>query len=256
MKLFSLHATVLMVGAAVLTQQPANAVTVYDNGGPLAGGNAAEISSAVSANDFLLTADTQLTGFTFWASVDDLAPSFADQFSGTIGWAIFSNDSNIPGTLLHSGHDSNVVVTSTGLLNLFNGEIVQIDVQFTGGLALDAGTYWLALREGEWGSIFGSPNDTTDIYWQRSDTQIGNAMRTDPNEANPDQWLIQFGFDGAFNLQGTLNDGNPGGGDPGNGDPGNGNPGGGTPGNGSAIPEPATATMGILGLIALGRRRR
>jgi hypothetical protein len=252
--------------ASLAAASTAHAVTVYDNGGPQAGGNAQQISSFVSANDFTIASETTLSAFTFWSSVA-AGNTFAGSFSGTVGWAIFTDNGTLPGTLIFSGQDSTVTTSATALVNLDGGEIVQVDADFTAGLLLQPGTYWLAIHEGNWGSLF----DGTEIFWQRSATVINDPIRVDPNESNPVNWPLVSQFDGAFLLTGTPTAGGPGNGDPGNGDPGNGDPGNGDPGNGdpgngdpgnpgsgngAALPEPASATMCLLSLAMLAARRR
>ena len=125
------------------------------------------------ANDFLLPASGSLNGFTAWLS-DDVADDdgVLDSFSGTLGWAIYSNNAGQPGTLLASGQDTAPTLTDTGVQDASGCDIVRVDVGFPSAVSLPAGRYWLALHEGNWGS----PSDGSIVWWQYANQVDFNQM--------------------------------------------------------------------------------
>ena len=121
------------------------------------------ITGTVIANDFLLRGARSLSGFTAWLS-DDVADDdgVLDSFSGTLGWAIYSNNAGQPGTLLASGQDTAPTLTDTGVQDASGCDVVRVDVGFSSAVSLPAGRYWLALHEGNWGSA----SDGSIVWWQ------------------------------------------------------------------------------------------
>ena len=104
---------------------PPAAASLLWNNGNFALDQSAEISLAISADDFRLNTTQTLTGVRFWAS--SLHGPFTD-FSGTVGWALYTNNIDRPGTLILAGVDSTPVLTNTGQLDDFNAEVIQIDI--------------------------------------------------------------------------------------------------------------------------------
>ena len=89
------------------------------------------ITDIAMANDFLLRGARSLSGFTAWLS-DNVADDdgVLDSFSGTLGWAIYSNNAGQPGTLLASGQDAAPTLTDTGVQDASGCDIVRVDVGF------------------------------------------------------------------------------------------------------------------------------
>jgi hypothetical protein len=108
------------------------------------------ISDRVQAEDFALNASYTLTGGTAALNDNEVNDNgLLDSFSGTLSWAIYSNDGGMPGTLLYSGQDSTLAYTDTGL-QFAGGDVVSVGFEFDMPITLEAGTYWLALHEGNW----------------------------------------------------------------------------------------------------------
>jgi hypothetical protein len=114
-----------------------------------------------------------LSGFTAWLS-DNVADDdgVLDSFSGTLGWAIYSDNAGQPGTLLASGQDTAPTLTDTGVQDASGCDIVRVDAGFPSAVVLPAGRYWLALHEGNWGS----PSDGSIVWWQYANQVDFNHM--------------------------------------------------------------------------------
>lgn len=164
----------------------------------LQAGDNFNITAFVIANDFTLGSSTTLGSMRVWLA--DRAQSgvldgVANNFSGTLGWALYSNSGGIPATMLFSGSDVAASVTTTGLLSGFNREIFQVDAVFAGSPVLAAGTYWLALRDGAWGSA----SDGTVMAWQQAVANVGFDQANSANLATPGPWASAVP-DSAFEL--------------------------------------------------------
>lgn len=114
--------------------------------------NSANITAFTHADDFVLQNASTLTSLSAMLT-DDVSNNngVLDSFSGTLSWGIYSNNAGSPGTLLFSG-EGTPTLTDTGQQDFYNNDIVRADLTFTTAVVLDAGTYWLALHEGAWGS--------------------------------------------------------------------------------------------------------
>ncbi len=141
--------------AVVLLAGSASAGTVWNNGGPNSlGGN--EIGDLNGAEDFIITAQSDLTAISFWSL------EASGSYLGSITWSIQANTSNVPGAVIASG---NIAPTRTNLgavpalgtnpsLTLFQNNFA-INVA-----ALSAGTYWLVLHDG-----LSTDTALQDFYW-------------------------------------------------------------------------------------------
>jgi len=221
----------LVAGMVMLTifSVCASSSTIYNNGSPNQA-DAENITSFIAADDFQLNAGSTLTAITFWASAD--VDPFSSQFSGVIGWGIFSNGSGIPGTLLASGFDAQPTLTDTGV-QIFGTEEYQISISLP-SVGLNSGTYWLGLHEG----AFSAPDDGTPIYWDTTGSQTGAVPMVTSDLSGVSGWfpgLSENNLDLAFELSGN-------------------------PGVSVSAPEPAM-TFPVLVLLSVGcfwisRRRR
>ncbi|WP_197439896.1 PEP-CTERM sorting domain-containing protein [Calycomorphotria hydatis] len=217
--------------SALLVGQLAHAAILYDQPALAGGYGGVAIEGFAVGHDFTLGSDAQLTDFTVLLGDNQSSGSNSsgvlDDFTGTIGWGIYSSAGTTPGTLLFSGSDSSVALTgapnTTALQDFFFA-----DVDFSAGVNLIAGDYWLVIRDGAWGTTrtFGSPA----VGWF-GNQDFGQAGVFSGNEANPGGWTINGG-NAAFTINGV---------------------------EGAAVPEPTAlflAGCGALGLIAAARRRR
>jgi hypothetical protein len=203
---------------------PARASTIYGNGAPNQA-NGSNISGFVTADDFTLSSAFTLTGLTFWASAN--FDPFSGEFSGTIGWAILSDILGLPDAVLFFGSDAAPVLTDTGV-DILGTREWRIDVALP-SINLAAGTYWLALREGDWGSA----NDGSTIYWNTTGNTTGALPLFTADLTGASGWTdAGMGTDLAFQLQDD---------------------------DSAVVPEPSafflTATA-LLGLLAFAARKR
>jgi len=171
--------------------------TLYSNGNPNQV-DGTDISSFVSADDFKLTTAVNLTGVTFFASAD--SDPFTSQFSGAIGFGIFVDSKGQPGILVASGSNNSPVLLDTGK-QILGTEEYQLAIAVP-SVSLTAGTYWLGLHEGP----FGTPYDGTTIYWDTTATQTGSLPMATSDLTGASGWfpsLSETNMDLAFSLQGS-----------------------------------------------------
>jgi hypothetical protein len=137
----------LVACASVLACGAASAATpTYDNGPPdYQSGN--NMGYAWQAEDFSVRSGETPTSVTFWSLEEDGA------YRGSISWTILSAPG---GPALFSGTTTSVDRTSTGSYLGLNG--YRNDFDFTSGLYLPGGTYWLVLHNGALGNL-GDPNE-------------------------------------------------------------------------------------------------
>ena len=160
--------------------------------------NSNDISTAAAANDFVLAGPASLASFTVLLSDDEVNDNgVLNSFGNTLGWAIYSNNGGEPGTLLYSGQGV-PVLTDTLAQDDFGADLVSATLSFGQSIRLDAGTYWLALHEGYWGSVF----DGTEIWWQWT-AQVGAPPMGGTPESGPSDWNPISGLDGALSIQAT-----------------------------------------------------
>ncbi|QAY76182.1 tandem-95 repeat protein [Sphingosinicella sp. BN140058] len=156
--------------------------------------NQFDITISQVANDFTLGAPTQLAGFSAWlADGQGNDNGIFDNFSGTLGWAIYSGTDH-PETIVASGSVGSPVATDTGTQSWFGEDVFRFDGAFDAPVTLGAGTYWFALREGAWGD---TSLDFTSIYWQDADSVAGHGYASFSDMAGA--WVIDAN-DGAFTL--------------------------------------------------------
>ncbi len=191
--------------AAPMQSMHAAAVSagVVWNQGSVDVANSDDISGEVTANDFTLSDPATLTSLDAWLTDDTVNDNgVLDDFSGTLGWAIYADAGDVPGTLLYSGQDASAQVTDTGLQDDFDCDIGLVHATLGAGIQLQPGTYWLALHEGAWGSAA----DGSTLWWQWSDSRIGAANIADTDEESPGTWDDPLAGepDNAFILYGAL----------------------------------------------------
>jgi hypothetical protein len=199
------------------------ASTIYTNGAPNQA-NGSNISGFATADDFTLGGAFTLTGLTFWSSAN--FDPFGGEFSGTIGWAILSDSGGLPNTVLFFGSDNAPLLTDTGV-DILGTREWRIDVALP-SINLLAGSYWLALREGAWGSA----NDGSTIYWDTTGNTTGALPLFTADLTGASGWTdAGMGSDLAFEL---------------------------SDGGATVIPEPSSflLTATAIGLLIIAGRKR
>ncbi|MBY8826489.1 tandem-95 repeat protein, partial [Sphingomonas colocasiae] len=160
--------------------------------------DAYNLSEYVTAESFTLAERRTLTTITA-ALNDDSSPDngILDGFSGTLSWGIYSSVGGAPGTLLFTGADSSPIMVDTGLNYGSTDDIILATIDL--GVTLDAGTYFIVLHEGAWGSAY----DGSKIWWMKTNTDIGSdGAYLSSNFANPSGWIFSGGS-AAFSLNET-----------------------------------------------------
>jgi len=189
----------LLALAAFLTcSTTAYSSTIYNNGSPNQA-DGLDISGFIAADDFTLGTSATVSGVIFYASAN--VDPFTSQFSGTIGYGLFTNDNGTPGTLMASGYDTNAVLSDTGN-SIFGTEEYQIAISLP-SIPISAGTYWLGLHEG----AFGTPDDGTTIYWDTTSSQTGSLPMVTSDLSGSGGWypgLSETTYDLAFALDGST----------------------------------------------------
>lgn len=182
---------------ALVSALPGSSATLYNNGSPNQQ-DGEDISLFIGADDFVLNSDAIVNGATFWASAD--VDPFFSQFSGTVGWGIFADNSGLPGPLIASGSDSSPTLSDTGV-QILGTEEYQISFAIP-SIPLDTGTYWLGLHE----NTFGTPDDGTTVYWDTTGSQSGSVAMITSDLSGMSGWFVGLGGSGsdlAFELSGS-----------------------------------------------------
>ncbi len=161
--------------------------------------NAHSVSTAVNAADFVISDSTTLvTSATIWLNdVDNSDDGTLNHFSGNLSWAIYDDGTGEPGTLIRSGNGVDIVQVDTGLQSSF-GDAIQVHFDLDRPIALDPGTYWLALHENDWGSAY----DSTSVYWHHATSLSGSSLHTSSSLDPPGPWTTPGPIDLAFALYG------------------------------------------------------
>lgn len=159
--------------------------TAWDQADVQAGADGWPISSRVNATDFTLGTTTTVSAVDVWLGDNTVNDNgVVDSFGGTLGWAIYANGANLPGALLASGQDASPVLVDTGLQDTVGSDIVRARFRLGRALELSAGTYWLAVHEGDWGSV----DDASEVYWVYAPSTVGLSSYADFEEQNPVTW--------------------------------------------------------------------
>lgn len=189
---------VACVVALVASPVPASAQAPVDHT-DVKLGSAYNISTEVSAADFVVSgATTLVTGAKIWLNdVDYQDDGTLNHFTGNLSWAIYDDGAAVPGTLIRSGDGVNIVQVDTGIQEVF-GDAIQVRFDLDRPLALEPGTYWLALHENGWGSDF----DLTSVYWQIAATLSGTGLSQSSSLDPPGGWSTGSPSDLAFALYG------------------------------------------------------
>jgi hypothetical protein len=149
------------------------------------GGN---ISSYVSATDFYLQNPRTIGSLDAWIGDSGPENGHLDNFSGSLSWAIYSDSAGNPGTLVASGHDATPQLLDSYLNFNSGGDIVRVRIELEPRPSLSAGTWWLALHEGSWGSA----DDGSGVYWLMSPAVLFSPSRQAEDETSPGSWYELF----------------------------------------------------------------
>jgi hypothetical protein len=80
-------------------------------------------------------------------------------------------------------------------------DLVEARFELDDPVALDPGSYWLALHEGEWLAP-GDAAAASHVFWQHAASRIGDPIRIAVDETAPCCWSSAPDFDSAFALYG------------------------------------------------------
>jgi hypothetical protein len=182
----------------------------------------------VLTDDFQIASAISPTAASVWLieTTPDL-PGVFEGFSGTLGWAIYAAAGSFPSTTpLAVGSDASPSLTDvgddSGGHDVFRADLDLVGSLASGSLALGPGTYWFALHEGN----YFSPDDGSEIRWLVSlDAVAGTRARIDFDETAPGSGWFDIGVDNDYAYRLT------------------------------AVPEPASMTLLMLGAVAVGWRR-
>ena len=162
-------ASILILGSLGLTKVPTQAFAgddpeniVYENGSPDPS-DGLYIDMAITANDFVLGEDLELTDVHFILQDDN-----GNGLNVPIQYEIRENDGTSPGALITSGNGINVE-TEQIAMGVF-GPRLMVWFDFEEPIPLFGGvTYWLVLHVGN------DINDNTkrSLFWESSDVNIG-----------------------------------------------------------------------------------
>jgi len=172
---------------------------VWDQAGIFQGAGSANVSNFVIANDFQLAAAARFSALEAWLDDQDEAGPFG-RFSGALSWGLYDDAAGLPGTLLDSGAGSGIRVSDTGLTGANSEAIAHLELTFGKTIALDAGTYWLALHEGSWGS----DADGSIVAWVIAGSVAGSGTKYSVNLNPPGPWASLGGSDTGFVLSDQI----------------------------------------------------
>ena len=186
---------VLSLALLVALDAPAIAAdVVYDNG-PSYPDDGWEMTRWVEADDFVLAERTQLSSVRFWNYVTP------GMFTGVVTWEIYVQGAEGgPGALLAAGTSANLVHTPTGVFafGVLEEFVTTFDIT---PVALDPGTYWLALHNGP------RDNVKAGMYWAPTASVHGASSHSREAVSNGPWYSNAFpGFlsELAFQVFGTV----------------------------------------------------
>jgi hypothetical protein len=190
-----------LCGLSALSLLALTAQVVYDNGS-LGRSGGFDISESAVADDFSFTDTTSFNAIRFLVLDEYTYSTTLAGFSGTLSYIVRANNFRpnglpFPGAALVSGTVSGASITQTVVgVNVDNAPIFQLDFSIP-EVTLDAGTYWLQLKEGTPSSAY----DGSSIIWTVSSTHTGAAQLSDDDEVNPTEWGYTTFYDAQFQLR-------------------------------------------------------
>jgi hypothetical protein len=176
------------------------------------------MTTALVAENFTTLLSANITNIRFYT-----LQSAAGDYSGSVYWAIYDDNSGNPGTLFTSGTAS-PTGTLTGMSSLFFYDEYSYDIPVS--FLLPAGNFWLALHNGPLSNV-----TPTEMLWgTTSNAGAPTGRYLDPPDGSGPSWVDSLN-EHAFRLDGTA---------------------------AGDIPEPSTFLLlgGSLALLSCARRRK
>jgi hypothetical protein len=127
----------------------------------------------IEADDFSISSQQQVVGFTFWASIES-----GGTYMGNITWRIYSDSIGNPGALIDSG---STIAVQTFFDDTDSGPSYEFDSSIP-QTTLDAGAYWLGLHNGTLDS-----NLRSAVFWETTDPNSSATVGRIP----PDNTLFR-----------------------------------------------------------------
>ncbi|SHJ15104.1 PEP-CTERM protein-sorting domain-containing protein [Rubritalea squalenifaciens DSM 18772] len=206
--------SILTATLALALTSIAPAAIVYNNGTP--NNFYGNIAGVAHADYFTLNQALSFNTIRVW--IGDISDG---GFSGDLGWAIWTDDTGLPGSILHSGADNAPTSSDSGIEFNSGRNYLQVDID-TGSVDLNAGNYWLQIHE----NAIGQTGDGSNAFWAFSSSSGNYAV--EPDEVNLENWRIEPNGSFAFQLIQTT-----------------------------SVPEPTSTTLiGLASLTLIFRRRR
>ncbi len=130
----------------VTLSMPAECTILYSNGTVQMGGAGQDITNYEGAESFTLSASATLEGARIFIH------PIANVLPASFTWAIYSNNTFYPGSMIATGQNP---AFSATLVGLFEGSYTYYQYDFNlPDVALSAGTYWLSASFGGNGAIW------------------------------------------------------------------------------------------------------
>jgi hypothetical protein len=176
--------------------------TVWDQSAHSASAGGTDCSSQVVANDFQFAAPASFSSLEVWLSDGATGDNgVLDHFSGVLSWAVYANGvGDKPGGEVASGTGTTWALVDTAFQNVTDRDVARVQISLDRTVQLSAGTYWLAVHEGEWLSIF----DNFSVALYDSTTLLLGGQWVDANEQTPGTWGSSNGFNSALVLLDDL----------------------------------------------------
>lgn len=166
-------AAALFAASTFLGATGAQAVIVYNNGGPN-GVSGNETTQWVQAEDFSIPGGASITG----AGVYIAGFGGLGAWDGAMNYYFFANTGGAPGALLASGAAQGITTTDSGVPWGFGGNAFLVEFDLVSAFAASAGTtYWFGIH---------ASNDFArdDIYFVTSNPAQGNGHESNGGTFN------------------------------------------------------------------------
>lgn len=170
------------------------------------------------ADDFVLAGPASIDSIRLWLVTQP------GEFQGTLTYAFYQNSAGALGSLIQSGSVSGITLQNTTQIPGNIHSISQVDFSLPSALALGAGTFWLEIHHG---SSLTTSTGFSNVLWALTSTGgVGGNAKQNPNPGLPSNSVNN---ELAFQLFGNDTV--------------------------SPVPEPATVSISLVGLAAIGLLR-